>query len=165
MSESTLNFATARKVAAESNKSSPEGYPVTSKEHGIRVRYHAPDGEYYDCELLSVIMSDEERAFRGRAAATVAGVPWEQLPPSDRTRIYMQATVTTQSRKIPTWLFDSSTGKGWLMQDDLLCARIYQACEEHEARYLRRYGSEGGGNSKWSPVSVDSGFSTPPDGV
>jgi hypothetical protein len=157
--ESTLNFAQAKQEAVKSSPKAAEDIaPVVSREHPFRVRYHAPDGQFYEASLLSRVMSAEERTQRGRMAGTVAGVSWGQLPIADSTRIFMQATVIQQVRNMPPWLYNEKTGTGWLVEDDLLCTQVFGVCNEHDRRYLRRHSEPGSDGSFWSPVEVDSGF-------
>ena len=116
--------------------SAPE---LTSNETVIDVRYTDPNGEKYEASVVSRVLTAGERTEVSRRMAREAQVPWANLPPEAALRIRVLATISVQLRNVPPWL------SKWVGVDFALAYSLYEACVEHDARYLRGSAGEGTG--------------------
>jgi len=88
-----------------------------------------------------------------RAAARLAGVPWQTLPPAQAGRIMALALVGRQLRELPDWL------NKWAGEDDTLLFSLLGRCQAHEGRFFRSDVGPGSADAGQPRVVIDPALS------
>lgn len=101
------------------------------REISVNLKYTAPDGQMYECNLISRIPDGDERMIIDRRVASLSGVSWNTLSEYARARCEGLALISVQARNIPDWLNE------WVTQDDTLLFNVKGVCERHALVYFR----------------------------
>lgn len=136
------------KATAETDPAVSVDQEIVGRDHIFSVTYSAPGGKQHSAELLSTIMSGDERTTTARLAARQAGVPWAQIPAGHAARIWAVATLAIQLREPPDWV-----GK-WALEDDSLLFSIFDVLTAHDAFFFSGHGGQGEETTKQPRVAV-----------
>lgn len=101
----------------------------------LRADYRAPNGIVYDGTFEMRILNADDRHMIVQAIATVfAGLEWSAIPPDERQRARMIATLTVMFRGQKGWV---EWFGPWLVKDDHLLEATYKEVREFHARYFQ----------------------------
>ena len=111
---------------------------LVKREEVFSVKYTDPSGKVHSANVVSRILTGEERNKVDRTAAIMAGCPWGQLPPGAQARFLAMSQVAIQLREPPSWL------EKWCVEDNALLFTLFAKLQEHESFFFR-------GDSEESP--------------
>lgn len=125
-----------------------EDASLTAREETWTLKYRDPTGREHSAQVVSRIMTGEERTRVDRTAGIMAGCTWSNLPPGSQARFVALAQVAIQLREPPDWV------ERWVMEDNALLFSLFAKLQEHESFFFRGNENEGETDSGFSRVEL-----------
>jgi hypothetical protein len=110
---------------------------LVDRDEPFTVRYVDPKGELHESDMVSRIMTKDDRDRQDRLVAMAAGGPVDHLP-GQGWRMISCFRVAIQIVAPPKWLLEA------IQEDDDLLVKVMGVLEAHRLTYFRGDDGEGG---------------------
>ena len=127
---------------------------VIDRKLTLSISYDAPDGETYQDDIVSEILTSDTRLTKTRVFNRLTqGMIVSTLPQGEQLRLEALARLVTQVKDAPAWVIK------WAGEDMDLLSDLNAALVEHETRYFRGNSRQGEGGEIKPRILINSALS------